>query len=210
MKKALLLSLALIVSSCREDDNQLLQNQTNLEKTITKNSASRIYEASKPSLSYGEYEFLRNENGRIAVFKNQEWLYDLELSDYNCSTEGNLENSNLIFTHSNGIDQYKTLNFRLNNDVALLDFETSIGVSVKDIKINNYSSFKTAPWGIIVEVVLTVYEWLTSHTTTTEGGTRGDCSAALSNCINGGFMTYTVTTGWFGIQTGSTCSVTCY
>lgn len=211
MKKTIYVLAMLAMFSCTNDDS--VGNDVNSKevisttKTTNGNKNAKQYDATMPSISYGNYEFTRNDNGRVAVFKDKIWLYDLELSDYNFSTTGSLEESDLIFTHNNGKDQYKTTNFRLKDDVALVDFETSVGTSVKDITINNYSTFKAIPW---VEVFIAVWEWLSSNTTVTEGGTKGDCSGSLSNCTNGGFMTYTVTTGWFGIQTGSKCSVTCY
>lgn len=74
------------------------------------------------------------------------------------------------------------------------------GVAVQN---NNESRFSS-----IVPVILHLVMWLADHMTTSEGGTKADCQQTMHNCPNGGTMTYTVTTGWFGIDTS--CTVMCY
>lgn len=193
---------AMLMVSCRSTDSNLSFEKEVLGKSevISTNREVHAFE-----LEYGDYNF-NNDGTKTHVYENQVWKNDVALSNFdNFEVEDTKDiNGEVMVRHKNGTDFIKLYNFKNIGEKTIFDVKTSDGKQINGLMTS--SRLGPNAWPIIVEVVL----WILDNLIRYEDGTKSDCQKALANCENGGIMIYTVETGLFGIQTGSTCTVICY
>lgn len=200
MKKLLILSVfaSITLLSCRGDEksnNDL--NEINQISNLTSMNSENI------RFDYGESSFIKNGNV-TGFYENDVWQNDISISDYD-NFDVIDEGEEVILQHQNNEDYIRLKNFNtLENGLTTFDIITSSGINLNNITASTHRG--PGWWGPVIEIIL----WLIDHTTSTSGGTKSECQDILGGCPNSGVMTYTVETGWFGIQTGSSCTVVCY
>lgn len=193
------------LSSCREDEAYTSTQYSTASKISVSSNAQRMHETGATTFIYGNSTFVSGENSGLAYYELGDWQNDINLSNHDNYTvvddiNGSVE---IKFIHNNGVDIITLTNIHENLDgSSTFDVATSSGQYITDVTVNQ----KISP--VIWEILITIAIWIIDHTTTTEGGTQGECAGQLAACPNGGMYTFSSTTGWFGSST--TCSLTCY
>lgn len=203
MKKTICLLAMLMIFSCTNDDtseNMRTDMASTSQKSVISKTQSKV--GGNFIANYKNFSFT-NDGVKTGIYENGKWIQDYSFIGGQFTVEDNLATTGqVLLKHSNKTDIVTLSNFRsISRDEQTFDIKGSNGIVLQDFTMN-----KAFPWAIVLEVAM----WLSDHLFTSEGGTKSECSQTLSNCPNGGALTYTATTGWFGIQTGSSCSVVCY